>query len=439
MKATLLCLFICFSMCPSLPAQDEQKVIWAGAMLNVVEGILEKDVLIVVEGKEIIRISPAADREQYDDVLDLSQYTVLPGLIDCHTHLTGNWYMDLEDFDLYTLPAPSYGIIGTVNARQTLEAGFTTVRDVASYFFADVALRDAINKNWIPGPRMLVTGPGLSITGGHGAMGNWVSPAVEVSAHNNLIEADGVDEMRKMTRHLLKYEVDWIKVFATGGFGTHGTVPGAASYTVEEMAVAVDEARKRGISVAAHAHGAEGIRNALLAGVRSIEHGTYLDQGCIDLLKEKQAVLAMDLLATHYDLIETEQDFSDKDIEEQEHQEAYDSLARNFLRAYQAGVKMVFATDAGVYPHGRNAEQFALMKAAGMTEIDALRTATINAAELLSLSEKTGSIEIGKWADIIAVKGNPLEEIELLEEVAFVMKEGKVYKQPGNQENAAAN
>ena len=429
MKLLLLPLLLCIGLYQGLHAQNEQKVIWAGAMLNVVKGTLEKNVLIVIEGKVIIRIGPADDRDQYSEVLDLSQYTVLPGLIDCHTHLTGNWYMDLEDFDLYTLPAPSYGIIGTVNARKTLEAGFTTVRDVASYFFADVALRDAINKNWIPGPRMLVTGPGLSITGGHGAMGNWVSPAVEVKAHNNLAEADGVDEVRKMTRHLLKYDVDWIKIFATGGFSSHGTIPGAASYTVEEMAAAVDEARKRGISVAAHAHGAEGIRNALLAGVRSIEHGSYLNQGCIDLLKEKQAVLAMDLLATHYDLIETQQDFSDKDIEEQEHQEAYNSLARNFRRAYQAGVKIAFATDAGVYPHGRNAEQFALMKAAGMTEINALRTATINAADLLSLSEKTGSIEVGKWADIIAVKGNPLEDIELLEEVAFVMKEGKVYKQ----------
>ena len=420
----LLCLLV-----PSLRAQDSLQRIYAGRMLDVADGTLRENVLITVAGDRIQSVQAGAAKPFGKDVIDLEGYTLLPGLIDCHTHLTGNWHWDEDDFDVYTLPAASYGILGTINARATLEAGFTTVRDVHSAFYGDVALRDAIEKGWIPGPRMRVSGPGLTITGGHGALGNWLSPQLQFQG-NPISVADGPDEVRKETRMHLKYKVDWIKIFATGGFGSFGTIPGAASYTQEEMAVAVEEARKRGVYACAHAHGAEGIKNALRAGVRSIEHGTYLDAECITLFKEKGAFLVMDLLAARYDYVEEYSgDWMASKISESG-QEAYTDMTRRFKMAYDGGVKMAFGTDAGVYPHGRNAEQFALMQAAGMSAADAIRSATLTAAELLNMQADLGTLEAGKWADIIAVPGNPLQDLRTLERVAFVMKGGAVVKRP---------
>jgi imidazolonepropionase-like amidohydrolase len=225
----------------------------------------------------------------------------------------------------------------------------------------------------------------------------------------------------------LKAKVDWIKIFATGGFSSSVTIPGASSFTIEEMKAAVKEADNLGIKVAAHAHGADGIKRALKAGVHSIEHGTFLDEECISLLKEKNAYLSMDLLAAHFSLMERNNDYSDKNLT-QTNQALYTDYAIRFQKAYSNGVKMVFGTDAGVYPHGRNAEQFKLMIDAGMTEIDAIRSATSFAAELLGKEDELGSIDVGKLADLVAVKGNPMKDIQLLENIHFVMKDGKIYK-----------
>ena len=419
-----LLLFGFFSMYSQ--SETNTTVIRAGGLVDIINGKVDKDVVVVIENGIITKINKGSEKNQYNKVIDLSEYTLLPGLIDCHTHLIGNWYD--EAFDPYELPAASYGILGTVNAKKTLEAGFTTVRDLHSYFYGDVALRDAINRDWIPGPRMYVSGPGLTITGGHGAMGNWLSPQMAFSG-NLFSIADGEDEVRKETRKHLKYKVDWIKIFATGGFSSYGTIPGAASYTVEELKAAVDEAKKLGIHVAAHAHGADGIKNALKSGVRSIEHAVFIDKEAIELLLEKEAYLSMDLLSAYYDLFEKRENYNDKKID-LDNNEMYKSLASNFNKAYKQGVKMVFGSDSGVYPHGRNAEQFKLMTDAGMREIDAIRSATSIASELLGLTDKLGTISVGKWADIIAVKGDPLRDITVLENVAFVMKGGKVYKSP---------
>ncbi|WP_282163224.1 metal-dependent hydrolase family protein [Ulvibacterium marinum] len=399
------------------------QVIHAGVMIDVEKGRVVNDVLLVIEKKKIAKIDKGSEKTKYNEVIDLSEYTVLPGLIDCHTHLTYNYYD--KNIDAWELPAASFGILGAINAKKTLQAGFTTVRNLHANYYSDIALRDAINSNWIIGPRMYVSGAALTITGGHAAWGNWMSPQLELKQNPGSV-VDGENEVRKEVRKHIKNGVNVIKLMATGGFGTTGTIPGATSFTFEEISTAVEEAEKRGLKVAAHAHGADGIKNAIKAGVHSIEHGTFLDKESIELMTKHKVYLTMDLLAAHWDLFEEKQDYSDKEID-LDNKEMYQKLTNNFNLAYKQGVKMVFGTDSGIYPHGRNAEQFNLMVKAGMSEIDAIKSATIVAARLIGIEDKAGSIEEGKWADIIAVKGNPLEDITVLEKVEFVMKEGKVY------------
>ena len=263
------------------------------------------------------------------------------------------------------------------------------------------------------------------MTGGHGAPGNWLAPQHELIQRFAI--ADGVDEVRREVRTQLKHGVDVIKITVTGGFGTFGTVPGAATYTEEEIRAAVEEAAKRGKFVAAHAHGPDGIRNAVEAGVRSIEHGFLMDDASIELMAERGTYLVADLLAAHYALIETERDLSDKGISGQ-HAETYRDYAERVARAHQEGVALAFGTDSSIFPHGRNAEQFALMVDADLAPLDALRSATVVAAKLLGIGDETGSLEVGKWADLIAVEGDPLADVSTLEEVELVMRAGVVHK-----------
>ncbi len=406
---------------------DEERVsvLRAGRVLDVVSGQYRSDVLITIERGLIREISDASEVEASSDWIDLSEYTVLPGLMDVHTHLCDNSYLGAE-FDHWALPAASFGIVGVVNAKKLLDAGFTTVRNVSEPYYAGVALRNAIRSGWIEGPRMFVSGPMITMTGGHGDWGGWMAPEHEVRTPAETV-ADGVDEVRKAVRAHIKHGVDLIKVAATGGFYTEGSIPGAATYSVPELRAAVEEAAKRGFVVAAHAHGEDGISNAVAAGVRSIEHASLMEDASLQQVKEGGVFLVMDLLAAHYDLLETDKDYSDKQLGSS-NEDTYRAYADRFARAYRAGARIAFGTDSGVYPHGRNAEQFALMVEAGMEPIDAIRSATLWAAELLGIEKNAGQVREGLWADLIAVKGDPLADSSTLKDIRFVMKAGKIAK-----------
>ncbi|MEM7585590.1 MAG: amidohydrolase family protein, partial [Acidobacteriota bacterium] len=354
-------------------------------------------------------------------------------LMDVHTHLCDNSYLG-DAFDHWALPAASFGIACTINAKKLLEAGFTTVRNVSEPYYAGVALRDAIRNGWIEGPRMFVSGQMITMTGGHGDWGGWMAPEHDLRTPAEVV-ADGVDEVRKAVRTHIQHGVDLIKVAATGGFHTHGSIPGAATYSEEELRAAVEEAAKRGFAVAAHAHGDDGIKNAVAAGVRSIEHATLIEDATLEQAKAAGVFLVMDLLAAHYDLVETGKDFGDKQLGS-DNEDAYRAFAERFAAAYRAGAKIAFGTDSGIYPHGRNAEQFGLMIEAGMKPIDAIRSATLWAAELLGIEENAGQVQEGMWADLVAVAGDPLADSSTLSDVRFVMKAGKIFKMMGSPAGA---
>jgi imidazolonepropionase-like amidohydrolase len=323
----------------------------------------------------------------------------------------------------------SHAFAAVVHARKTLEAGFTSVRDVGSPPFLAVDLRNSINEGLIPGPRIVASGPAISITGGHGDLNNY-SPQTQVHMfpqERDFQIADGVDQVRHVVRAQVKYGVDVIKILATGGVLSKGDSPGAPQFTFEELKAAAEEAHMAGRKIAAHAHGTQGIKNAILAGIDSIEHASLIDDEGIRLAKEHGTYLVMDIYNDDYIL--------GKAIEFGLPQENVDKekmvgrLQReNFERAVKAGAKMAFGTDAGVYPHGDNAKQFFYMVKYGMTPAQAIRAATSNAADLIGRAKDVGTIEAGKYADIIAVSADPLQDVRALENVGFVMKGGAVVK-----------
>ena len=399
-------------------------VVRAGVLIDGSGGPPRERVTVVIRDGRIAETRAATPADAANpDAIDLTGFHVLPGLIDVHAHLTLSHDPDL---DYGTLSGPASGVLGVMHARRTLMAGFTTVRDPFGPYYADVALRDAIAAGWVDGPRMFVSGPVITMTGGHGALGNGAPPEHEISSAAVSV-ADGMDEIRRAVRLHQKHGVDFIKVIATGGIFTDRSDPGAASYTREEIESAVDEARKRGQRVAAHAHGLEGIRNAVLAGVHSIEHGSYLDAATAALMAERGVFLVPDVYADEYALTHGEAIGLDA-----AHLVKARQVSRRFresvILARAAGVKIAFGTDAGVFPHGDNARQFALYVALGMSPSEALQSATGTAAELIGVSEDVGTVEAGKRADLIAVASSPLDDIRQLEAVRFVMKAGVVVR-----------
>ena len=397
-------------------------VVHAGHMLDVKSGKLLADQTLVIEDGRMVSIGAAAEAKIPADAvrIDLPNATVLPGLIDAHTHLTMDPKFGYEELGI---SIPRETLIGAKNARVTLLAGFTTVRNVGASGYTDVALRDAINAGDVPGPRMLVSGPPLTITGGHAD--NNLLP-FEYHATNEGV-ADGVDAVRHMVRQNIKYGADLIKFMASGGVLSKGDNPQASQYTLEEMKAIVSDAHRLGRKVAAHAHGAQAILWASEAGVDSIEHGSYIDDAAIAEMKQNGTYLVPTLYLGDWFLENAERNHV-PDFLLAKAKAVMPAARQNIAHAFASGVKVAFGTDAAVYPHGLNAREFAVMVKLGLTPLQAIQAATINAADLLGWSGKVGTLEPGAWADIVAVDGDPVKDVTTLERVKFVMKGGEVVK-----------
>jgi imidazolonepropionase-like amidohydrolase len=424
-KQTLLFLAACCILTGAAGAQVT--AIRAGKLVDPDSGAVLTDQVILIRDDKIEKVGKGIDIPAGATTIDLSHMTVLPGLIDCHTHLADGVHDPEPVNRARKLPA-QIALESVPNARVMLESGFTTVRDVGVYrALTDIALRDAINRGDVPGPRMFVAGAYLTITGGAGAM-TGLAPDVTLPWDLRYGIADSPWEVRRVVRQLAHDGADHIKLLSSGAVLTHSSNPNSREFTPEELRAAVDEASSFGLRVEAHAHSPEGIKTAIRAGVASVEHATLIDDEGIALAKQRGTYLDMDI----YDeeCIQEEgkagsmpQDFLKHDAELGQAQRD------NFRKAVAAGVKMSFGTDAGVCAYGTSGKQFAFMVKYGMTPMQAIQAATSNAADLLGHSSEFGSIKPGKYADIIAVAGDPLADISLLEKVKFVMKDGKIYKQ----------
>src|SRR5882762_4716547 len=415
---SLFCVGVCWAQ-PASPA-PKTVVIRAGRLLDVKMGKTLTNQIIVIQGDKIASVGSGAQVPDGAQVVDLSNATVLPGLIDAHTHITMTTNFGYERL---AISVPRETLIGAKNARVTLQAGFTTVRNVGASGYSDVALRDAINAGDVPGPRMLVSGPALSITGGH--CDNNLLP-FEYHAVGDGV-ADGIAAVQHKVRENIKYGSDLIKVCATGGVLSKGDDPQASQYTLEEMRAMVADAHRLGRKVAAHAHGAQGILWASEAGVDSIEHGSYIDDAAIAQMKKNGTYLVPTLYLGDWFLENAEANHV-ADFLLGKAKAVMPAARQNIAHAFASGVKVAFGTDAAVYPHGLNAHEFAVMVKLGLTPLEAITAATVNAADLLGWSGKVGSLEPGAWADIIAVDGDPLKDVTTLERVKFVMKGGEVIR-----------
>lgn len=425
MKIILHLLFACL-LAGSLSAQTKTTIIKAGRLIDTENGKVLLDQLILIENDTIKAVGPNIKIPADSKIIDLSKATVLPGLIDCHTHITaqpsGDYYGDI-----FRKTPMDYAVTAHIYAKKTLEAGFTTCRDVGAAAFIDVSLRNAINKAEIVGPRLLVATLFIGSTGSHGDL-NGFSPFINFQLPKEMMGvADGVDALRKQVRYNIKYGADLIKFGAGAGVLSEEESVGAPQFTQEEMDAIVSEAKLWGRKACAHAHGNEAIKMAVKAGVASIEHGSFLDDEAIKLMKDRGTYLVGDIYNDEYIMSEyLKLGYPQKILDKEKL--VGQTQRESFAKAVKAGVKIAYGTDSGVYPHGWNGKQFKWMVRNGLSPMQAIQSATINASDLLGWKQKVGSIAVNKWADIIAVSGNPLDDVTVLENVEFVMKGGVVYK-----------
>ena len=427
MYRVIYCVVVFCLLSPTGRADESSPVptlaVRAAHVLDVRTGRMLDRQTVLIAGDRIQAVGPSSDVAVPTGarVIELGSATLLPGLIDCHTHLT----TDPRDagFRGLAISVPREALKGARNARITLAAGFTTVRNVGASGYADVALRDAINAGDVPGPRMLVSGPALGITGGH-CDENLLAPQFNYRSEG---VADGVPAVMAKVRETIKYGADVIKFCASGGVFSKGDLPGAEQYSSEEMAALVREAHRLGRKVAAHAHGTQAILDAANAGVDSVEHGSLIDDAGIAAMKQHGTYLVADIYNDDFILGKgKEYGFTDEMLDKE--RMVGRQQREGFRHAAQAGLKIAFGTDAGVYPHGDNARQFSIMVKFGLTPWQAIQSATVNAADLIGWTADVGAIERGKFADLVAVEGDPTQDVSLLEHVCFVMKGGEVVK-----------
>jgi imidazolonepropionase-like amidohydrolase len=418
--------FLSLLVLSSSLATARTKAIRAGRVIDVIAGTTLQNQIILIDSNIITAIGPSLSIPAGAEIIDLSNATVLPGLIDCHTHLSfepsGDYYGDI-----FRSTPIDYAIQAPIYAKRTLMAGFTTCRDLGSDALIDISLRNAINSGKVDGPRLLVAAFPIGATGGHVDITGF-NPSLSFNANPDMTGvADGVDQIRKRVRNNVKWGADVIKFCATAGVLSEEESVGAAQYSLEEMKALVDEAHMWGKKVAAHAHGTQGIKRAIRAGVNSVEHCSIVDDETIQLMKQNGTYMVPTMYALDYIIINySNKGFPDKIINKAKSIAA--EKQEGLGRIVRGGVKIAYGTDAAVMPHGLNGKDFRYLVKAGMSPMQAIQTATVNAADLLGVTKTSGSISKGKFADIIAVEDNPLNDISLLEDIPFVMKDGVVYK-----------
>jgi imidazolonepropionase-like amidohydrolase len=412
----------------ALGSANADTLIHAGQLIDGDSDRAVSEVTIRVAGSTITAIedgytSPGTG----DTVIDMTGQTVMPGLMDMHVHLTGQ-YSARSNLNRFTLNEADYAFDSAMYAKRTLEAGFTVVRNLGDGFNVTVALRKAIDAGDVPGPKIFTAAKTISSTGGHGDPTNgWAAHfGADPTPKDGVVNS--VDDARRAVRQRYKDGADWIKITATGGVLSVAKSGQNPQFTVEELTAIIDTAKDYGLRVAAHAHGTEGMRRAVIAGVASIEHGTYMTDEVMKLMKEHGTYYVPTVMAGNWVAEKAKIDGFFPELVRPKAAAIGPLIEDTFSRAYEAGVKIVFGTDTGVSPHGDNAQEFALMVKGGMPPMEAIQSATSVAADFLEIGDTHGRLEPGKQADIIAVPGNPLDDITLMQQVSFVMKGGAVYK-----------